>query len=243
MGLDLNLIASQLASLEETLIYKLLDRAQFCLNAGAYEPGGSGFAPHEIGSLFELRLGHQENLDTLFGRYTIPEERPFHSNLPSPRRQPGILHPDLRVADLETVNVSGRILAAYQEFLKVLCPPGDDGNWGSSVEHDVICLQALGRRIHYGSFYVAESKFQENTEKYLSLILAKDEGGLLTSLTRSSVEEKILVRVKKKVKSIQKVSDPDLRNLVDPDLIVDFFEKTIIPLTKEGEILYLIQRV
>lgn len=38
MTLRLDQIAARLAGLEETLIYKLLDRAQFAGNAGAYHP-------------------------------------------------------------------------------------------------------------------------------------------------------------------------------------------------------------
>jgi hypothetical protein len=34
-----------------------------------------------------------------------------------------------------------------------------------------------------------------------------------------------------------------LRRLVDPETIVEFFRSTIIPLTKDGEIRYLYQRV
>jgi chorismate mutase len=36
---------------------------------------------------------------------------------------------------------------------------GDDGNYGSAATLDVLCLQALSQRIHYGKF-VAEAKFR-----------------------------------------------------------------------------------
>lgn len=36
---------------------------------------------------------------------------------------------------------------------------GDDGNYGSAATLDVLCLQALSKRIHYGKF-VAEAKFR-----------------------------------------------------------------------------------
>ena len=55
MNLSLDEIAARLAGLEETLIYKLLDRAQFAANGGAYLPSRSGFVPQEASSLFELR--------------------------------------------------------------------------------------------------------------------------------------------------------------------------------------------
>jgi len=241
--LRLDAIASRLAGLEETLIYKLLDRAQFAGNPGAYEPGKSGFVPPEAGSLFDLRLRFQETLDTQFGRYRIPEERPFHRDLPGPRRVPPQTDTGLTISDLETINVSASIRGAYVTLLPRLCGPGDDGQWGSSVEHDVICLQALGRRIHFGALYVGESKFQEDSAKFRALVTSRDDQGLMAAITRAEVEERVLARVRAKVEAIQSVSDPALRRLVDPGTVVDFFRAAIIPLTKDGEIRYLYQRV
>lgn len=243
MILRLDAIASRLAGLEETLIYKLLDRAQFAGNPGAYEPGKSGFVPSEAASLFALRLRFQEALDTQFGRYKIPEERPFHRDLPEPRRLPPQSETGLTIDDLETINVTASIRSAYCQLLPRLCGTTDDGHWGSSVEHDVICLQALGRRIHFGALYVGESKFQEDSPKFRGLVTARDDAGLMAAITRTEVEERVLARVKAKVEAIQSVSDPALRRLVDPETVVDFFRATIIPLTKDGEIRYLYQRV
>jgi chorismate mutase len=240
--LRLETIASHLAGLEETLIYKLLDRAQFAGNAGAYRPGQSRFRPNEAASLFELRLHYQEKLDTVFGRYLIPEERPFHLGLPPPRRVPSQPDSPLVIRDLETVNVTGAIRTDYLALLPVLCGEGDDGQWGSAVEHDVICLQALSRRIHYGALYVGESKYREAPAKFAKLVADCDDIGLMAAITRSEVEDRVLARVRAKVQAVQSLSDPALRRLADPDRIVDFFRTTIIPLTKEGEIRYLYQR-
>ncbi len=243
MTLRLDTIASHLAGLEETLIYKILDRAQFAGNPGAYQPGQSRFQPAETASLFELRLLFQETLDTQFGRYRIPEERPFHLGLPAPRRVPPQAETGLKITDLETVNVSGPIRSNYLEWLPALCGTGDDGQWGSSVEHDVICLQALGRRIHYGALYVGESKYQESPETFAALVAARDDAGISALITRAEVEQRVLARVRAKVEAVQSVSDPQLRRLVDPETIVEFFRSAIIPLTKDGEIRYLYQRV
>jgi len=242
MTLSLDTIASNLAGLEETLIYKLLDRAQFAGNAGAYRPGQSRFQPPETASLFELRLLYQETLDTQFGRYRIPEERPFHLGLPAPRRIPPVADTGLVIRDLETVNVTGLIRQSYLEWLPQLSGVEDDGQWGSSVEHDVICLQALARRIHYGAMYVGESKFREDSVRFAALVAAQDDAGLSEAITRAEVEERVLARVRAKVEAVQSVSDPELRRLVNPDTLVDFFRSTIIPLTKDGEIRYLYQR-
>jgi chorismate mutase len=48
---------------------------------------------------------------------------------------------------------------------------GDDSNYGSSGVLDVLCLQALSKRVHYGKF-VAEAKFRCNAG--LSWVLVKE---------------------------------------------------------------------
>ena len=74
---ELHLIAAQLEGLEETIITKLIDRAQFKANLVAYEAGKSGFDGAENESLFDLRLRYHEEMDAYFGRFCVPEERPF----------------------------------------------------------------------------------------------------------------------------------------------------------------------
>ena len=147
------------------------------------------------------------------------------------------------IQDLETVNVSGAVRQDYLAFLPKLAGEGDDSHWGSSVEHDVICLQALGRRIHYGALYVGESKYREDPGKFQAFVAERNDAGILAAITRAEVEERVLARVKSKVEAVQMLSDPALRRLVVPETIVDFFRSTIIPLTKDGEIRYLYQRV
>lgn len=203
----------------------------------------SRFRPHEAVSLFELRLHHQEKLDTLFGRYQIPEERPFHWGLPAPRRLPALPETGLVISDAELVNMTGPIREDYLGLLPRLCGEGDDGHWGSAVEHDVICLQALSRRIHFGALYVGETKYRENPEGFARLVADGDEDGMSAAITRAEVELQVLARVRAKVAAVQAVSDPGLRRLVDPEVLVGFFRETIIPLTKEGEVRYLSQRV
>ena len=94
--LELSNIASILESLEETIIFKLIDRAQFCSNPVIYKPGKSEF-PGEEKSLFELRLFYQETMDAVFGRFMCPEERPFCKGLPKPRRNGTPQFPELNI--------------------------------------------------------------------------------------------------------------------------------------------------
>lgn len=60
----------------------------------------------------------------------------------------------------KAINVNSRIMDLYlQHLLPGITEDGDDNNYGSSATNDVLCLQALSKRIHYGKF-VAEAKFR-----------------------------------------------------------------------------------
>lgn len=87
---DLNVIATMLEGLEETIIARLIDRAQFAANKVIYLSGQSGFRSDQPGShelsLLDLRIRFQEEMDSQFGRFHVPEERPFSTDLPPSRR-------------------------------------------------------------------------------------------------------------------------------------------------------------
>lgn len=242
--MTLELIAAKLEGLEETIIYKLMDRAQFKKNDIIYRSGESGFDEEKSGmSLFDIRLLYTESMDAEFGRFMQPEERPFCKMLPDPKRVV-ITEKEsfLNIDDYNKINLTVDIKKAYLKILNSLCLTGDDGQYGSSVEHDIFALQALARRIHFGALYVAESKFRDNPEKYSELINNDDTGALMDLLTRADVEERILNRVKEKVIHIQSQINEKVRRRIDPDLVLDFYRTYIIPLTKKGEILYLLNR-
>lgn len=242
MELKLELIAAHLEGLEETIISKLIDRAQFCANPPAYRHGASGFAGATDQSLFDLRLHAQESIDAQFGRYVVPEERPFCTNLPAICRAVSLPHIPLHLADYNQVNLTALIRQRYFELLAHLCPPGDDHQYGSSVEHDVAALQAISRRIHFGAFYVAESKYREQPHAYENWIALRDRLAILAQLTRKSVEDAIIERVRQKVAYAQAQVNRKVRICIDPDCVLQFYRDTIIPLTKEGEIEYLLHR-
>jgi len=242
MSFDLNIIAARLRSLEEEIIYKLINRIQYRANKNIYTPGLSGFNPEEELSLFDLRLKYQEDMDAVFGRFLVPEERPYHRNLPSSRRLV-TQDKELRLQDVNQVNLAGRVREVYHNMIPDICRPGDDGQYGSSVEHDIAAFQAIMRRIHYGALYVAESKFRQNPDQYTSLIKKGDRSGLLNLLTRVEVEEAIYKRIEAKTAEIQKDVDQNLRQVLAPALMRELYHDHIIPLTKEGEILYLLQRL
>ncbi len=240
--MNLDQIAAILEGLEETIISRFIDRAQFCTNPRVYRPGESGFSGEAEDSLLDIRLRYQERMDSLFGRFCQPEERPFTSVLPEPLRDVTLPSNPLTIADFDKINVTAEIKEAYLKLLPRICSPGSDGQFGSSVEHDVFALQALSRRIHYGAFFVAEAKFRGNPEEYSRLIAAGDRTEIEKKLTRPEVEKMIIERVSVKVNKLQADINTAVRNVIEVDCVSDFFAETIIPLTKEGEVRYLLHR-
>ncbi len=239
---NLELIAARLEGLEETIIARLIDRVQFASNLVIYEKGKSRFIGVEGLSLFEARLVAQETMDSEFGRFAVPEERPFNRNLQPPKRLVSIPENCLRVTDYDTVNFSADILAGYLRLVPRICEAGDDFQHGSSVEMDVYALHAISRRIHFGSFYVGEAKYSAHPEEYRKLVAAKDIEGMTRLLTRKEVEDRIIERVKGKVARLQADVNIAVRRLIDPELVAEFYREIVIPLTKRGEIAYICER-
>jgi len=264
---DLDLIATTLEGLEETIIHRLIDRAQFALNETAYRSGASGFEGAGERSLLDMRLLYQERMDAEFGRFHVPEERPFTENLPPARRRVVLPDSPLSIDDYDRVNVTPELRRAYLELLPYLCRSGDDRQYGSAVEHDVAALQAVSRRVHYGALYVSEAKYRAAPERFAAAVRrathgkAKTsgpgrEGGqapvspsdhssdsareeLLELITRPHVEERILDRVAAKVQDLQSRVNSAVRYIVHAEPVIAFFRDSIIPLTKEGQVRYL----
>eukprot|EP00983_Pelagomonas_calceolata_P001694 56302-Pelagomonas_calceolata.AAC.5 len=96
-------------------------------------------------SLLQYVLHETEQLHAKLRRYTSPDEHPF-----------------FEVA-APLVGQAGQNASAF-EAATGITTPGDDSNYGSAGVLDVLCLQALSKRIHYGKF-VAEAKFRYGKEK------------------------------------------------------------------------------
>ena len=256
--LSLASIRSALIRQEDTIIYALIERAQFAHNQACYngnEPayaaltgtGGKGSS-----SLLDYMLLETERLHAHVRRYTSPDEHAFFPHrLPAPVLPliefPPVLHPTM-------TNLNGDIMALYLEkVLPRLCNSGDDGNHGSCVVADIAVLQAMSKRVHYG-FFVAESKFRAQPAEYTKLIEARDEDAIMTLLTNAAVEEKVLQRVRVKAATFgQELDAPGAAVAgsgssssssprVDPELIVQLYRDHVIPLTKVAEVEYLLQR-
>ncbi len=238
-ALSLEAIRNVLARLEETIIFGLLERAQFCHNPAIYLPGAAG--PH-LGdaSLLDFLLREVERVNALVRRYTSPDEVPFCRTLPDPIlpriELPNPLRPN-------SVNLNTELRTAYEtHIVPDLCRPGDDTHWGSSAVQDVSLLQAMSKRIHYGRF-VAESKIRQAPDRFQRALEERDEDGLFAAITDNEVESQVLDRVYRKASVYAREFDAGPgRHKVPPATVRTIYQRWIMPLNKRAQVLYLLQR-
>ncbi|BEI83724.1 hypothetical protein CcaverHIS002_0403280 [Cutaneotrichosporon cavernicola] len=253
--LALDNIRTQLIRLEDTIIFSLIERAQFARNKRIYEAGA-----------FEAEMGSQEPLLNWFiretesfhakaRRYTSPDEHPFTPRelLPTPVLVPMDFPPLLHVpaASHPSVNVNDSILDFYvRHIVPGITKDKDDGNYGSSATRDVEVLQALSRRIHFGMF-VSESKFQSAPADFIPHILANppNKDALAALITKPAVEARLLARLANKAKVYGCEMDADghviedTATRIDIKAVVALYHDWVIPLTKEVEVDYLVHRL
>jgi len=269
--LSLERIRSVLIRLEETIIFGLIERAQFAHNPKIYAKGAfkelrdQGFE----GSWLDWFLFETESFHAKARRYTGPDEYPFTptDKLPKPVLQP-LKFPNLLWEN--DVNVNASILSFYthaivpritrQTTLSLASRKRaqgingdgeyeDDGNYGSAATLDVEILQAISKRVHYGKF-VSESKFRENPAAFIPHILNPNPEKLDGLIVKPAVEKALLERLVKKAKTYGRdlgpTGEPVEGNTVmkiDVEGVRDLYESYIIPLTKEVEVDYLLQRL
>ena len=233
-------VRSVLIRLEETIIFALIERAQFHANDTIYQPHVWGDATGGQ-SLVSYLLHETERVHASVRRYTSPDEHPFFSDLDEPilprlsyRENP--LKPN-------TVSLNPAVRVAYETgIVPYICQPGDDGQYGSSAVCDGQCLQALSKRVHYGKF-VAESKFLSETEVFRELIAQGARDAILERITDEAIEVKVLDRVFLKARTYgQDIGGDSTQHKIEPGRVVDVYRRWIIPLTKRVEVEYLLQR-
>ncbi|KAK6511167.1 chorismate mutase aro7 [Arthrobotrys musiformis] len=261
-ALDLNYIRYQLIRLEDTIIFNLIERAQFPLNPTIYTPTPSLALPDFKGSFMEWMLYQQESVYARVRRYQAPDEYPFFPEVKDvepilkPLAYPKLLHPN-------DVNINPKIKEVYvNSILPAICTRNTDGkggdrgeqmeNYGSTAVADVAVLQALSRRIHFGKF-VAEAKFLDDTEGFTKLIKERDSEEIGNRITKKKVEEEVLRRLAYKAKIYGR--DPTLKpgeggldddvgvKKIDVEAVVRMYRDFVIPLTKDVEVDYLLQRL
>ncbi|KAL3525893.1 hypothetical protein ACH5RR_014265 [Cinchona calisaya] len=242
-------IRNNLIRQEDSIIFSLMERAQYCLNKETYD--ADAFAMDGFrGSLIDYMVKETEKLHARVGRYKSPDEHPFFpDDLPNPilppLQYPRVLHP---AAD--SININIKIWDMYfKNLLPRLVKEGDDGNYGSTAVCDTICLQALSKRIHYGKF-VAEAKYQASPDVFNAAIRARDGTRLMALLTYPEVEEIITKRVEMKTRTYgqevtlgvgENQTDPAYK--INPSLVAGLYQDWIMPLTKEVQIEYLLRRL
>ncbi|XP_071731039.1 chorismate mutase 1, chloroplastic-like [Rutidosis leptorrhynchoides] len=242
-------IRSSLIRQEDSIIFSLLERAQYHYNEDTYDPNAFSLDGFQ-GSLVEFMVRETEKVYAQVGRYKSPDENPFFpDNLPEPMlpplEYPQVLHPCA-----SNININPKIWDIYfKDLLPRLVKEGNDGNWGSAATCDSNCLQVLSKRIHYGKF-VAEAKFRDSPADYEAAIKAQDKKKLMDLLTYPAVEEAVKNRVETKTKAFGQVvtvgfgedaTGPVYK--IQPSLVADLYKDWIMPLTKEVQVEYLLRRL
>jgi len=263
--ITLDNIRTTLIRQEDTIIFDLIERAQYALNPPVYISGGVpvpafGKDGRQY-SLLEYVLRETEQLHGKVRRYTSPDEHAFYPEDEATLVLPPLAYPDSVLAPYaKEININSTIMDVYfNKILPDIAAPGDDGNYGSAATLDVLCLQALSKRIHYGKF-VAEAKFRAKPEEYTALIEAQDAEGLMALLTDVKVEQKVVERVYLKAQTFgQDIQTPDgpaaaaaprssspngePHFKVQPRVLADMYEELVMPLTKDVQVAYLLRRL
>ena len=226
--LDINAkIRPTLIRMEDSIIFDLFERTQFKSNLAIYLPGVIQMPRPDL-SFFDFLFYGTERLHAMVGRYNHSQEHSFFKNLPETQIKRVMEDSPIKQVN---INVNSRIKEMYLQAIRSICESGDDKHYGSTALCDIKTLQDLSRRIHFGT-YVAESKFQQEPEKYTELIKGKDVESILEALTNNGVEESIFERVREKGEKYD----------VNPEFIVSFYKDKIIPFTKDVEIEYFMKR-
>ncbi|KAL6287808.1 hypothetical protein ACE6H2_012198 [Prunus campanulata] len=249
-NLTLEGIRHSLIRQEDSIIFGLLERAQYCHNMPAYDSSAFPMVGFH-GSLLEYILQETEKLHGRVGRYSSPDEHPFFPDvLPEPvlppLQYPQVLHP---IAN--SININHKVWEMYfRDILPRLVREGDDCNFGATAVCDTMCLQALSKRIHYGKF-VAECKFRSNPKSYEAAIIEQNREKVMALLTYPTVEEAIIKRVEMKAKTYgqevtlykEEKEKTDLVYKIQPTLVADLYGDWIMPMTKEVQVEYLLRRL
>jgi len=204
--LSLDSIRESLIRQEETIIFALIERAQFRRNKAVYRKGETDGLISDDVSFLEHMLQETEHLHASVRRFFSPEEHAFYPELLVDHATDSVLKQQLEyrpgllsdIGNASSVNFNEILLKKYiEDVVPSICANGDDEQHGSSVLNDVAALQALSKRVHYGKF-VAESKYLADPGAYQALVDADDADGVMELLTNETVELKVLRRARLK---------------------------------------------
>ncbi|KAL8293549.1 hypothetical protein RQP46_000250 [Phenoliferia psychrophenolica] len=260
--LELDNIRRTLVRLEDTIIFSLIERAQFAYNPKMYTPEGFADVLHDAGfagSWLDWLLRETEMSHAKIRRYDSPDEHPFtpKDQLPQPILPPMNYPPLLYGPSADPVNVNPQIMDFYikqvvptitKTVTDKLGKANDDGNYGSASTRDIECLQAISRRIHCGMF-VSESKFLSCPADFVPHILSRNTAALEGLITKPAVEAALLVRLEKKARWYGHGAESDGKETAEDESkvrveeVVRVYRENIIPLTKDVEVDYLLRRL
>ena len=216
-----------LPELEDAIIFSIFKRSNYKANKPIYTKGSIAI-PSFNGTYLDFLLKNTEMELTQAGKYENPNKLPFTAELASEIIKGVKIDSPIIQND---INMNPRIKSMYIESIPIFCEGGDDNKHYASAMWDIRILKAISERVHTG-FFVAESKFTDDSGEYSNLAMAGDKNAIIQKLTNNDVEEMIGNRVKEKGEF----------HKVDPDFVAGLYANHIIPLTKELQVKYLLLR-
>ncbi|GAV53398.1 hypothetical protein ZYGR_0AI06820 [Zygosaccharomyces rouxii] len=245
--LDLANIRDELVRMEDSIIFKFIERSHFPTCPAVYQKNDPQLPlPDFEGSFLDWALIHMEITHSQLRRFESPDETPFFPHKIVKPILPSINYPRVLAPYAPKVNYNDKVKTLYEKEIIPLisrCDGNQPENYGSVATSDIEALQSLSRRIHFGKF-VAEAKFQDDKSLYTDLIKRKDVDGIMQHITNSAVEEKILQRLirKAEVYGVDPINNQSEKRIT-PEYLVKIYKDFVIPLTKEVEVDYLLRRL
>jgi chorismate mutase len=141
---SLESIRSTLIRQEETIIFALIERAQYRANHVIYDKNTFTFksSSGEPLSFLEWMLIETEKLHSKVRRYTSPEEHAFFPSQLDEPILPTLTFPEILLSCKDKVNVNSEVMKLYvNKIVQDLCIQGDDEQYGSSVLCDINAMQ------------------------------------------------------------------------------------------------------
>eukprot|EP00892_Ulva_mutabilis_P001269 jgi/Ulvmu1/11142/UM071_0026.1 len=251
-AVSLDFVRTQLIRQEDSIIFSLIERAQFLRNDNVYSPNGVPVPAYKAdGQCFtflEYLLMDTEAVHGRIRRYTSPDEHAFFPDALPAMVLPPTTGPSVLAAGADRINLNAKIMPLYlNTILPGITQPGDDANYGSAATQDVLALQALSKRIHFGKF-IAEAKFCADPDTYTALVRGQDAAGLMALLTFPEQEARVVARVAAKAALFGQDIGADGRAQntsykVQPELVASLYQDWVMSLTKEVQVQYLLRRL
>ncbi|RCV31060.1 hypothetical protein SETIT_6G146100v2 [Setaria italica] len=211
--LTLDSIRQILITLEDSIIFGPLEKAQYRYNADTYDSSFFHMDGFE-GSLVDYMVRETEKLHVQVGRYKSPDEHPFFpDDLPETC---------CHLCNTPSFFTSIRNIAHHYLQVSISFYSYRLGRYMTLL----LVTVSLSKRIHYGKF-VAEAKFQASPDAYKPAIKAQ-------ASRRVEAKARILGQD-------VKIGAPAAFK-INPSLVAGLYRR-IMPLTKEVQVAYLLGRL